>query len=143
MSCTASPPPLKSAAHRIPTVTVRGPFISTVATFPLELSAPVNPANVVPIAGTDAMVTVLPLANCAVQVPGQLIPAGEVVDTIVPDPKCTTVSGNDVAVNVAVTLRATLIVVPQAPVPEHAPLHPVNAEFGPGVAVSVTGVLSA
>ncbi len=41
----------------------------------------------------------------------------------------------------ALTFLAALIVTTHVPVPEHpSPLQPVNCEFGPGVAVSVTTV---
>ena len=46
------------------------------------------------------------------------------------------------ALNVAVTERSFDRVVTQLPVPEHAPLQPVNAEPVAGVAVSVTVVFS-
>jgi hypothetical protein len=42
--------------------------------------------------------------------------------------------------NVAVTLRAAVIVTAQVPAPVHAPLQPLNAEPDAGVAVSVTAV---
>ena len=45
-------------------------------------------------------------------------------------------------VKLAVTLRAELMVTTQAPVPAHAPLHPVKAEPGDGVGVRVTLVLA-
>ena len=44
------------------------------------------------------------------------------------------------AVKVAVTARAALIVSEQLPVPEQAPLHPAKADPVPAAAVSVTGV---
>ena len=45
--------------------------------------------------------------------------------------------------NVAVTLRAWSIVTMHGPVPLHAPLHPVNVDPDPAIAVRVTGVPSA
>jgi hypothetical protein len=45
--------------------------------------------------------------------------------------------------NVAPTETFALKVTAQAPVPEHAPLHPVNVEPAAGAGVRVTGVPSA
>jgi hypothetical protein len=47
------------------------------------------------------------------------------------------------AANVAVTLRAWVIVTTQLPVPEQAPDQPVNVDPGEGDAVNVTDVPSA
>lgn len=76
-------------------------------------------------------------AKSAEQVPGQLMPAGLLVT--VPVPETLTVSGY-VGLNVAVKAVAALTVTVQAPVPEHAPLHPPNIELAPADAVSVTCV---
>ena len=57
----------------------------------------------------------------------------------VPLPASETVSVKPVALNVAVTPSAALIITTQVPVPlQPAPLHPANAELAPAVAVSVT-----
>ena len=49
-------------------------------------------------------------------------------------------TSNGIVLNVAVTLRAALIVTWHVPVPLHAPLHPANIDPLAGVAVSVTTV---
>lgn len=77
--------------------------------------------------------------KAAEHVPGQLIPAGLLVT--VPVPETLTVSGY-AGLNVAATAIAALTVTEQVPVPEHAPLHPLNVELAPAEAVSVTCVPS-
>jgi len=57
----------------------------------------------------------------------------------VPVPRGVTVSVRGMRVNVAVTLWFIVMSTTQAPVPVHAPVHPVNVEvLEVGVAVSVT-----
>ncbi len=68
------------------------------------------------------------------------MPAGLLVTVPLPVPASVTVRANCVAVNVAVTLCAWLIVTWQLPVPVQAPLQPANVEPLAGVAVSVTRV---
>ena len=119
---------------------MRGPLISTLATLPLSLSAPANPENVVPALGTAAIETALPTANWAAHVPGQLIPAGDVVVDIEPLPECTIVRGYVPAVNVAETFVAPVTVTVHDPTPVHPPLQPEKTESLAGVAVSVTVV---
>jgi hypothetical protein len=69
------------------------------------------------------------------------MPAGALATEPGPVPARVTVSGCGLPVNVAVTARACVIVTVQVPVPEHAPVQPVNVVFAPGVAVNVTLVL--
>jgi hypothetical protein len=68
----------------------------------------------------------------------QLMPVG--VDVIVPAPvpAVAAVSTYVLSANVAVTDFAASIVTTQAPVPVHAPLHPVNVELAAALCVSVT-----
>src|SRR5690349_2458055 len=69
------------------------------------------------------------------------MPLGEDVTVPVPVPAFVTLKANvDEPVNVAVTARAAVIEVVQVPVPEHAPLQPVNVEPLAAAAVSVTDV---
>ena len=66
-------------------VAVKLLFIVTVhADVPLQ--APLQPAKYAPFAGTAVSFTTLPDAKEAVQVPGQLIPAGLLVTVPVPVP---------------------------------------------------------
>src|SRR5258705_9783005 len=69
------------------------------------------------------------------------MPEGVLVTVPVPVPLRETVSGNcvtGVVVNAASTLAAAFRVTLQLPVPEHAPVQPVNVEPEAAVAVSVT-----
>jgi hypothetical protein len=61
----------------------------------------------------------------AVQVPGQLIPAGLLVTVPVPLPEVVTVNAAP-AVNAAATLCAAVMVSLHVDVPEHAPLQPAK-----------------
>jgi len=70
-----------------------------------------------------------------------LIPDGLEVTVPLPVPALVTVSVYICTLNVAVTLRAWLMVTWQVlAVPEHAPLHPWNVDPDLAVAVSVTTV---
>ena len=67
----------------------------------------------------------MPELKFAVQLPGQLIPAGLLVTVPVPD--SVTVSGSEPeAENVALTVSAPLMSTLQPAVPEQAPLQPPN-----------------
>ena len=101
------------------------------------VQAPLNPEKVAPDRGLGVKLTLVPLLNVAVQVEGQLIPAGLLVT--VPEPVTVTVKVTGCAVNVADTDWLLLSVsVHEAPL--HAPPNPVNPEPAPAVAVSVTDV---
>jgi len=56
------------------------------------------------------------------------MPAGLDVTVPAPVPAFVTVTANDWSVNVAVTLRASVMETVHVPVPVHAPLHPVKVE---------------
>jgi len=103
------------------------------------LQAPVHPAKPEFVPGTSVRVTDVPELKLALHVGGQLMPVG-LLDTVpVPLPARLTVSVGKlwfklkVAVTCVFALRVTMQVMPL-----HAPLHPANDEFVPGVAVSVT-----
>jgi hypothetical protein len=66
------------------------------------------------------------------------MPAGVLVTVPLPEPVFATVSEKLLNTNVAVTLRASLIVTVQLAVPVHAPLQPVNVELLPADAVKET-----
>jgi hypothetical protein len=76
-----------------------------------------------------------------VQVEPQLMPLGFDVTVPLPVPARVTLNANvDAVLNVAVTERACVIDTVHVPVPEHAPLQPVNVAPLAAEAVSVTDV---
>jgi hypothetical protein len=85
-------------------------------------------------------VTAVPGPKDCEQVAPQLMPAGLLVTVPEPVPLLVTDSVTGVAVNVAVTEVAALMVTAQVPVPEQAPLQPAKVEPAAGAAVSVTAV---
>jgi hypothetical protein len=106
---------------------------------PIPLQAPDQPANAEPEAGAAVKVTIAPGAKGASQVAPQSIPAGCEVTEPAPAPARATVSVCVViAVNSAVTIRASLTVTVQAAVPVQAPDHPTNVDPAIAVAVRVT-----
>ena len=120
-------------------VTARAAVIDTVQA-PVPVHAPLQPANVEPLAAAAVSVTEVPLAKFALQVAPQLMPAGDEVTVPVPVPAFVTLSANVVAelLKVAVTERAAVIDTVQAPVPVQAPLQPANVEPLAAAGVSVT-----
>lgn len=119
--------------------TLRASDIVTVqASVPVQ--APPQPTKVVSAAGVAVNVTLLSTATSALQAVPQLIAAGEEVMLPTPVPLFATVSAKCVRVKTAPTLRASLIVTAQVPVPLQAPLQPANTVPLAGVAVSVTPV---
>jgi hypothetical protein len=82
--------------------------------------------------------TPVPYENVDEQVPGQDMPAGELVT--VPPPLTLTESVSGSAVNVAVTLVVLNTVTEQAPVPEQDPDQPANLYPVEGEAVRLTAV---
>jgi hypothetical protein len=103
------------------------------------LQAPLHPAKPEFVPGVSVRVTDVPELKLALHVGGQLIPVG-LLDTV-PGPLPARVTVNvgtlwfklKVAVTCVFALRVTMQVIPL-----HAPPHPANDEFVPGVAVSVT-----
>lgn len=114
--------------------------VTTHVPVPLQ-PAPLHPTNVEPSAGVAVSVTTCPLAKFAEHVVGQLIPAGALMTLPVPVPASLTVSAKLFPVPVpklAVTDALAVIVNVHGLVPSHVPpLHPVNVELAPAVAVSV------
>jgi len=102
--------------------------------------APLQPVNTEPPAGVAVNVTEVPLANDAVHVAPQLIPAGLLVTVPPLLPVLVTVRVYN-CVKLAFTDLAALMVTVQV-VPETVshPLQPVKMEVRAGVAVSVTTV---
>jgi len=105
---------------------------------PVPVQAPLQPANVEPEAAAAVRVTEAPLLKFALQVVGQLIPAGLLVTVPPPVPASVTVSAKVPTLNVAVTDSAALMVTVHVPVPVQAPLHPANVEPEAAAAVRVT-----
>jgi hypothetical protein len=121
-------------------VTEREAVIDTVQ-LPVPLQAPLQPANVEPLAGAAVSVTDVPLEKFVVHVEPQLMPLGLDVTVPLPVPARVTLNANvDAVLKFAVTLRACVIDTVHAPVPEHAPFHPTNDEPPDAAAVSVTAV---
>src|SRR6185295_15531596 len=86
-------------------VTLRACVIATVQP-PVPVHAPLQPANVEPLAAAAVSVTDAPEANVAEQVEPQLMPAGLDVTVPVPVPARVTVNRNpEGPLKVAVTLR--------------------------------------
>jgi len=114
--------------------------VTTHAPVPVQ-PAPLHPANVEPSAADAVNVTTCPLAKFAEHVVGQLIPVGLLMTVPVPVPASVTVSAKLFPVPVpkfAVTDAFAVIAKVHGLVPSHdPPLHPVNVELAPAVAVSV------
>jgi hypothetical protein len=120
-------------------VTFRAAVIDSVQPA-VPVQAPLQPANVEPLAAAVLSVTEVPLAKLALHVVPQLTPEGADVTVPVPVPAFVTLNAKVVAVvNVAVTERAAVIDTVHDPVPVHAPPHPVNDE-PVAAAVSITEV---
>lgn len=107
---------------------------------PVPEQAPVHPVNVEPVPAAAVKVTTVPLLKLALQVPGQLMPAGLLLTVPLPVPASVTVSAKVTALNVAVTALAALMVTEQVPVPVQAPLHPAKVDPADAAAVRVTTV---
>src|ERR1043166_4271269 len=115
-------------------------LVTTIMQSPPPLHAP--PHVTAPLAVSD---TFAPLVNVALHVPGQEMPAGD--DVTLPGPLTVTAmvcvvggggGGGGYAVNTAVTSASALMFTLHAPVPEHAPCHPVKAKPDAALAVSAT-----
>src|SRR5437016_6583016 len=110
-----------------------------------QLPVPLHPAplqlpNTDPLAGTAVKVTCVPLANAALHMAPQSIPAGLLATVPLPLPAFVTVRVYN-CVKLAFTDCAALIVTTQIPVPLHpAPLQPLNTDPLAGTAVNVTCV---
>lgn len=107
---------------------------------PVPVQAPLQPAKADPADAAAVKVTTVPLAKLALQVLGQLMPAGLLLTDPDPVPASLTDSAKLAALNVAVTDFAALMVTEQVPVPEQAPLQPAKVEPVPTAAVKVTTV---
>ena len=104
---------------------------------------PPHPANENVLSGVAVNVTDVPASKFALQICGQLIPAGAL--TTLPDPVSVSDNwnccggGGVEAMNAAVTwLFALTLTVHVVVVPVHPPLHPVKEDPAAGVSVSVT-----
>ncbi len=109
------------------------------------MHAPDHPAKVTKgllVLGASASVTWVPSGKLAVQVPGQLMPAGELVTVPMLCPWIATVSVRAplLLLKVADTEALVFIGMTQDPVPVQAPLHPEKFEPAAGLADRVTCV---
>jgi hypothetical protein len=128
------------------TVVLRSTSMVTGKLAPVPVQAPLQITRTDPAAGVAVMVTVVPEAKEALQVPGQEIPAGEEVMVPAPFPDVETVSvcpPGLVVVKVAVTVAVPAMVTTQVPEPEQGPDQPVKLDPAEGKAVSVTTVPAA
>jgi hypothetical protein len=108
-----------------------------------EQVAELQPANEDPAAGVALRLTVVPIGKLAEQVEPQSMPAGELVIVPAPEPAgeiVTGFEGGGAGPKVAVTLKFELMVTTHEPVPEHAPLQPLNTDPEAGVAARLTEV---
>src|SRR5438309_5009428 len=114
-------------------------IVTTQLPVPLH-PAPLQPPNTDPLAGAAVKVTDVPLANAALHVAPQSLPAGLLVSVPLPLPVFVTVRAYTYnCVKVALTACAAVIVTTHVPVPLHpAPLQPLNTEPADGLAVRVT-----
>ena len=100
---------------------------------------PFQPVKAWPDAGVAVSVTAVPAANAALHAVPQSMPAG--ADRTLPEPLTTRFSATvstGTGPNSAPTERAAAIVTTQLPVPEHAPVQPLNCWPEAGTAASVT-----
>jgi hypothetical protein len=105
---------------------------------PVPEHAPLHPTKKDVLSGVAVSVTTTPGLKTIVQANPQLIPAGLEVTVPPPPPDLVTLRRR---INVAVTVRAALMLTTQDPVPVHAPLHPLNTDDAfAGVAVRVIWV---
>src|SRR5436309_2609295 len=114
-------------------------IVTTQVPVPLH-PAPLQPVNTEPLTGAAVKVTDVPLANEALHVTPQSMPAGLLVTVPLPLPVFVTVRAYTYnCVKVALTACAAVIVTTHVPVPLHpAPLQPLNTEPADGLAVRVT-----
>src|SRR5437763_842523 len=111
--------------------------------------APVQPANVEPVAGVALKTTLVPSSNCAVQVEPQSIPAG--LDEMRPAPApdgvtvtlCLPGAAGATASKVTKTLVSATTLRAQPPRPVHPPPQPANCQPGSGTGVRTICVPSA
>jgi hypothetical protein len=119
---------------------------STVTTHvPVPVHAPLQPLKREPVDGVAVRVTVVPDAIVALQALPQSIPVGEEVTVPLPVPLLVTVrlwvTWLAWIANVAVTLRAVVMLTVHVPVPlQPAPLQPVKVAPVPAAGVRVTTV---
>src|SRR2546428_11767983 len=110
-----------------------------------QLPVPLHPAplqlpNTDPLAGTAVKVTCVPLANAALHIAPQLIPAGLLVTVPLPLPVFVTVRMYNCVKLAFTDLAALMVTVQAAPETVSHPLQPVKMEPRAGVAVRVTAV---
>jgi len=106
---------------------------------PVPLQAPPHPAKIALADGVAVSVTIVPDLKTALQVEGQLIPAGALVTVPVPvPPRVTCSTGEELTLNVACAELFEFMVRAQVPVPVQAPSHPANVAPAAGTALRAT-----
>lgn len=121
-------------------VTVSAALMVTVQLPVPEQPAPLQPVNVEVASAAALSVTTVDAGKVLEHEVPHVMPAGDELTVPPPVPARMTVSANGVALKVAVTFAAALIVTTHAPEPVHAPDQPAKLEAPSGVAVSVTTV---
>jgi phage tail protein X len=119
------PAPAKATVNTSPVVKFAVIFVAAVIVT-LQVvpeQPPLQPLKYPPLPGVSVRVICVPLAKFALQVVGQLMPAGELVT--VPDPTAATVRPYS-AVKEGFTLSAASMVMVQVLVPEQLPLQPAK-----------------
>ncbi len=120
-------------------VTVCAALIVTVQVAVVPVQAPDQPLKVDPAVAAAVNVTLLFWLKLAAQVAPQLIPAGVLVTVPVPVPVLVMDNWTGIAVKLALTVFAALMVTVQvAVVPVHAPDQPLNVDPAVAAAVRVT-----
>jgi hypothetical protein len=115
--------------------------VSVTTQFPIPTQPPpLQPMKEEPLAALAESVTTVPFGKVFEQVPGQMIPAGELSTVPWPVPCRDTESVGKTLVNIAATVVFAFKVRTQVPTPVHGPLHPAKLELGSANAVRVTMV---
>jgi len=102
--------------------------------------APLQPVNADPLADVAVKVTCVPLANAALHVAPQSIPAGLLVTVSLPLPVLVTVRVYNCVKLAFADLAGPMVTLQFVPETVSHPLQPVKMEVRAGVAVSVTTV---
>src|SRR5262245_44171686 len=103
---------------------------------PVPEQAPVQPAKVEPVFAAAVSCTTVPRLKSAVQIVPQFIPVGLLVTIPIPVPVSAIVRVATLRSKPAVTDTTAFISTWHDPVPEQAPVQPINFESASGAAVN-------